>query len=288
MIDWGHEGQPGSVIAAIHALLSLIWAIMVWSIVGGAISRMAAIQLSLARKPGFGETFAYARARVLDFMIAPLCPLLAIAVAIVAAVPFGIMYWVPVVGPILAGLLFFIPLAIGVTITLLATGLIAGWPLFPAAIATGADDALDALSRGFSYLNQRLGLFTLMVLVTGVVGVVGLILTDLFAEVVIRVSEWAVSIIAPAAVTAEIFGLNTSPGLAARLHAAWLIGVRLLPHAWIYSFFWSAAALIYLTLRRDVDGTQWDEINPPAAMSANSGPTALPPARTQPVVTTEA
>ena len=38
--------------------------------------------------------------------------------------------------------------------------------------------------------------------------------------------------------------------------------MRLLAHGWIYSFFWTAAAYLYLWLRHDVDGTPPDEIEP--------------------------
>ena len=65
------------------------------------------------------------------------------------------------VGFAIAGVLLFIPLALGVLMTLLVAGLAAGWPLMVAALASGAETALDAWSRTFGYLNQRLGLFVL-------------------------------------------------------------------------------------------------------------------------------
>ena len=37
----------------------------------------------------------------------------------------------------------------------------------------------------------------------------------------------------------------------------WIKLVGWLVHGWIYSYFWSAASIIYLILRRDVDGTEW-------------------------------
>jgi len=50
--------------------------------------------------------------------------------------------------------------------------------------------------------------------------------------------------------------------MAAATHAFWLEAVRLVAHGWIYSFFWTAAALLYLWLRHDVDGTPWSELEP--------------------------
>jgi hypothetical protein len=41
--------------------------------------------------------------------------------------------------------------------------------------------------------------------------------------------------------------------------------VILFAKSWTYSFFWTAAALLYLWLRHDVDGTSWSECEPPTA-----------------------
>ena len=45
--------------------------------------------------------------------------------------------------------------------------------------------------------------------------------------------------------------------------------MNLVAHAWPYSYFWTAAALIYLWLRYDVDGTPWEEIDPPGDPTAS-------------------
>ena len=47
-----------------------------------------------------------------------------------------------------------------------------------------------------------------------------------------------------------------------RLAPSVLGAVGLLAHGWIYSFVWTAAALLYLWLRHAVDGTPWTEIEP--------------------------
>ena len=39
--------------------------------------------------------------------------------------------------------------------------------------------------------------------------------------------------------------------------------MSLVAHAWAYSFFWTAAAHIYLWLRHEVDGTPWEDLDPP-------------------------
>ena len=40
----------------------------------------------------------------------------------------------------------------------------------------------------------------------------------------------------------------------------WLGFVGLIVQSWAYSYFWSAEAVIYLMLRRDVDGTPWHDV----------------------------
>ena len=72
----------------------------------------------------------------------------------------GLLYWLPAgIGTVLGGVLLFIPLILGLVMAILLVGLLAGWPLMHASVAAEADDTLDALSRSFSYLNQRLGKF---------------------------------------------------------------------------------------------------------------------------------
>ena len=39
--------------------------------------------------------------------------------------------------------------------------------------------------------------------------------------------------------------------------------VPLVAHSWVYSYFWTAAAIVYLLLRQDVDGTPWHVIAAP-------------------------
>ena len=79
----------------------------------------------------------------------------------------------------LAGIGLSFPLAAGLVMTLLVAGLAAGWPLLQAATAGGAEDALDALSRVFGYLNQRLGSYAALVALAWLVGMLGLALVDL-------------------------------------------------------------------------------------------------------------
>jgi hypothetical protein len=249
-----------------HALLALIWLMIVWGICGGAIARIAVVQFAGPRVCGIVASLRFALRAAGSLIGAPLCPLMAVAVCALAGVAFGLLYRLPGVGPALAGFGLFLALAAGLVMVLLVAGLVAGWPLLHAAMAAGADDALDALSRTFSYLNQRLSLFCAGLALAWLAGIVGLVLVDLLAEGVIHLTYWSLSLSAPGTVTADLFaegGARAGP-VAAATHGFWLGIVRLLAAGWTFSFFWTAAAGLYLWLRHEVDGTPWTETGPGA------------------------
>ena len=98
---------------------------------------------------------------------------------------------------------------------------------------------------------------------------IGIVLMDLLAAGVLRLTEWGLGLTGPATEVAAIFGRSRGARFARFRRGApfWLGVVNLVAHAWAYSFFWTAAALIYLWLRHDVDGTPWEDIDPPGVPS---------------------
>ena len=128
--------------------------------VGGAIARIALLQVSRIRR-AWNAGCGSIRARfALPLIATPLFPLLAIGLCALICAGFGLLFWLPAgIGSVVGGMLLFIPLLLGLVMALLLFGLAAGWPLLHASVAAEAEDLLDALSRSFSYLNQRLGKF---------------------------------------------------------------------------------------------------------------------------------
>ncbi len=256
----------------LHALLGIAWLMAVWGLCGGAIARIAAIQDAQARQPGIDEAFRFAWRSARPLILVPSYPLVAVGLCSLTGMAFGLLYRLPA-GPAVTGALLFIPLAFGLMMTFLIAALIAGWPLFHAAVASGADDALDALSRTYSYLNQRLATFAFGLALAGVIGLAGLALVDLLADGIIHLTRWSLSLSGPRPLISALFlGNATDAGtVAVAAHRFWLGAVRLLAHAWIFSYFWTAAAILYLWLRCDVDGTPTTVIDPPGASMARDG-----------------
>ena len=117
------------------------------------------------------------------------------------------------------------------------------------------------MSRSFAYVHHRPGHYAAYVALAWAVGTVGLAFVDVFAGLVVRPDAVGLSFGAPRGLLAGLFGSHADVRRAAGRRLPRLLALvgRLLVHGWVYSYFWPSAAIIYLLLRRDVDGTPWHE-----------------------------
>ncbi len=233
-----------------------LWALVVWALAGGAIARIAVVRA--AGEPGIGLVSAvrFALRRSIALIAAPLTPLLVVAFFGVGCAAFGLLYRLPgTIGPIVATILGFLPMIAGLVMALILLGLALGWPLMIVTVAAEGEDAPDALSRSYSYVNQRLPRYLVHLAIAWAIGAVGLIVAILFSEAVLGLAGWGVGLGAP--------DDPNSLGRIEESRAVWIGLVDWLVHAWIYSYFWSSASILYLILRRDVDGTDWHDIYQP-------------------------
>jgi hypothetical protein len=250
-----------------HALLSALWGAIVWGLAGGAIARIALLDVSCARSLSLTGAVRFALRHAGPLIAAPLCPLLAVGAFGLFCALFGLLYQVPAVGAAAAGVLAFVPLLAGLAMTVVVVCLALGWPLMAPAVAAEGEDSFDALSRSFAYVNQRRGHYLAYVLLAWAVGCAGLVFVDVFAALVVRLAAWGMSFSAPRDVLLPLWG-GANAGRGAAAHRFWIGLVGLVAHGWIYAYFWSSSAVIYLVLRHDVDGTPLHELhgsNAPAA-----------------------
>jgi hypothetical protein len=258
----------------LHAVLAAVWGALVWGFFGGAIARISVVQVARGERVSIGEALGFAWQKWLPLVGTPLCPLLGVGFFTALCAGFGLVYWIPAsVGSIVAGVLAVFPLLAGLVMTIVLLSLAVGWPLMIATVAAEGEDGFDSLSRSFAYVNQRPGRYAAGTALAWGLGILGLVVVDLFANTTVHLTHWALSFGAPDDLLNALFqpGTGTAPveaagagaGLASRVHAFWLQGVALVAHGWIYSFFWTAATIVYLLLRQDVDGTPWHAILPP-------------------------
>ena len=233
--------------------LMALWAVAVWGIFGGAIARIATVQAASNRRIGLGSAIRFSLAKSASFIGAPLIPLMAVAIFAGSCALIGSLYRIPWgIGSTVGSLLWFVPLGLGLVMTLILAGLAVGWPLMIATVAAEGEDAPDALSRSYSYVNQRLARYAAHAVAAWAIGAIGLAVAILFSRAVVALAGWGVALGAPDP-------LPSTP-LADSVQLLWLKLVGLLVHGWVYSYFWSAVSIIYLILRRDVDGTDWHDV----------------------------
>lgn len=241
------------------ALCGLV-SVAVWAFFGAAICRIAAVQLAAEEQVGLGAALRYACRKWPAYFAAPLFP---VGGALLAAIPVLVLGWLMNVSLLFGGLLWPLALVAGLLMAVLLLGVLFGWPLMWATISTEGTDSFDALSRSYAYTFQRPLNYLFYAFVAGVIGWLGWIFVQNFAAGVIWMGYWAagwgcgsdnINLIMNGT---ELEGLG---GVGAVLIRFWAGCVKLLAVGFLFSYFWSAAAGIYLLLRRDVDATEMDEV----------------------------
>lgn len=278
-----------------YGVLFLLAKLVIWACFGGALSRVAALHAARDERISLADGLGFARKKFLCFFAAPLMPLGVIFIMAVMLFVSGLVGAIPAIGELLAGIFFFLALMAGFVIAFVAIGWAAGFALTYPTIAYEGSDAFDALSRSFSYIYQRPWRTAFYSVLSIVYGAICL----LFVKFFVRLALWAVHFFVGwsmnwgsayrAAETAgeagkipnKLDALWQGPALIGDTpfwggfgeeplgHVSWL--ARLLFYLWIFttvgfvgafvvSFFYSASALMYGLLRREVDATDLEDV----------------------------
>jgi hypothetical protein len=279
----------------LYFLLVIIWTVATWALFGGAITRLAAVEIARNEKIGLGESIRFFRARWRSYLFASFAPLMFLAFLAILLMLFGAVNWIPLVGELWSGLLWFIPLAIGLAMAVLLVGMV-GWPMIHATLSAEGSDSFDALSRSYSYVLQRPWSYIWYALVALAYGAVVVFFVGFMGSLMVYLGKWGVDSIlikgtsrdpsfmflyAPTSFDWKELLLQDSPVLndsrivsggavetPLRLYnypgpvlvGAWLYLFFLLVIGFGYSYFWSASTMIYFLMRRKVDDTEMDEV----------------------------
>ena len=84
----------------VYFCLVLIWSCATWALFGGAITRMAAVQLARKEKISLGEAIRFTTARYLSFLSAPLIPLVFVGIVAIFLLLFGLFHLIPLFGDV--------------------------------------------------------------------------------------------------------------------------------------------------------------------------------------------
>jgi hypothetical protein len=136
-----------------YFLLVLLWTVLTWALFGGAITRIAAVQVARQEKITLGEALRFTVRRWLSYLTAPLFPLAFVFFLLIFTIIFGIFHLVPAFGDFFDGLLWPVILIFGLLMAVALIGLV-GWPLMSATISSEGTDSWEAVSRAYSYVFQ--------------------------------------------------------------------------------------------------------------------------------------
>ena len=261
-----------------YFVLYAVWFLIVWAVFGGAVARIAAVHVARDEKISVRQALKFSVSKLLSFAFAPLIPLIIVLFVGLLLSAAGLLFYVPVIGPIIAGLFFILALVAGVVMALVLLGTIGGFNLMYPTIAVEGSDSFDAISRSFSYVFARPWR---MLFYTAVAVVYGA-LTYLF----VRFFVWLILAVTHSAVGFWLYGepgtyypqmwpkpafsdlpydinytdLAWSEDAAAGLISFWVYLVVSLLGAFAISFYFSANTIIYYLMRREVDATELDDV----------------------------
>lgn len=266
----------------VYFFLFLILFTATWAIFGGAIARIAAVHVARDEKLSLRAALRFSTGKFLSFLFAPIIPLLIVAALGVVITIGALVINLPFLGPIVAGLLFFLVLAIGFVMTLVLVGTIGGFNLMYPTIAVEGSDSFDAISRSFSYLYARpwrLAFYTLVALIYGAITYmflklfITLMLTLVHSFVgfgVFRNADngrplWDMLWPGPGEwgrLSYDIQTLTLGGGetAGAYLIALWVYLVIAILGAFAISFYFSSNTIIYYLMRNEVDATDMDDV----------------------------
>ncbi len=239
-----------------------IWAIFVWGLFGGAICRITSLYLARGELLGPLRAVRQTVSVWLDTIGSPLVVLLAAIAHSVPLLLLGALLRFDLFA-VFAAIFWGFVIAWGLMLAVILVGLLLGWPLMWACLATERSDAFDGVSRCYAYVYQRPLQFGLLVLLAAVLGLAGDVVVTFFSVVTVSLSEWALSWGIGTDRALQLFAsdIEASPApIATRLINNWKWAVQTVAISFPVASLWAMTVGIYLVLRRQVDATEMDEI----------------------------
>jgi hypothetical protein len=256
----------------------LLWALCVWSVFAGAMTRIAAVEQATETPMALSGALRFSLENFLSYMTAALLPVVGIGVFWLLCTIGGWIGRIPFIGQPVLGLLWGLELVFGFLMALILIAAVAGWPLMYATIGAEASDGFDAFSRSYSYVFTRPWHYLWFGLVSLTYGAFVTTFISLVASLVVYLSAAGVAsglggprtaamlLGSPDSVGGPAFVGGASAahvGVGTLVAGAWLQVVGLLVAGFAGSFFWTSTTVIYLLLRHVDDATDFREVFPP-------------------------
>ena len=291
MLFQGDLSWAGSAVAWTR----LLWLLLVWGLFGGAITRIAAVQFARDQNIGLVPALKFAVSRYLSFVSAPLVAVGFLGMMWLMCVAAGYFGRVPYVGDVVLGLLWIVPLLLGLVMALILLGGVPGLPLMYSTISTEDSDAFDGFSRSYSYVYSRPWHYLWYAVVAMIYGSVVIFFVITMASLVSYLAFWSVSagggfkeiVYNPENLPTFLTWLNQfgSDSVGELLAMLWMQFWAVLVHGFVYSYFWTSVTIMYFLLRQSEDAVELDVVSlPEDSLSQSELPLVGVAASDQPVV----
>lgn len=277
-------GVPGWLLATHPGFLAgyLLYAFLLTVLLGGAVSRLAALHAALGEPGSANDAMAFTLSRFVWLILAPVIPAATVGVVALLLALAGLVLFNAPGLDVVGGAIFGLLLVGGLVMAVLLVGLAAAGNLLMPAIAVEGTDAFDAISRSFNYVLGRPWRYVFYAAAALVYGAV----TYLFLGLVIYLTLWLTQVtldwwtfaevgqtgmerfdaVFPSPRLGELLApaawsqLDGSGKIAASFVSVWVkLLIGLLP-AYAFSFYFCAHTWIYLLLRESVDGTELNHV----------------------------
>jgi hypothetical protein len=178
----------------IYLFLVILWSLAVWALFGGAITRIASVQVARANeRVGMVEALRFVWARYKSYFCAPLFPLIFLAVIIFVLVIFGLIEaYFGFVGDLIGPFLWPLVFLAGLIMAVVLVGLV-GYPLMYTTISAEGSDSFDAISRSYSYVYQAPWQYLWYSLLAVVYGAVLVFFVGFMGSLLVYLSKWGVT-----------------------------------------------------------------------------------------------
>jgi hypothetical protein len=259
----------------VHFILSSLMYVLlfyVWTGSAGVVSRLAALEYARDDLPTLAEAREMVRSKRKAYFMAPMMPFLFILFLCALNFIGGLIasLWIP--GRILLIFPGF-PLLVASTVVivfLLVLGVLSFGMMMPA-VSVGGKDGFESWSTAYSYVLWGLRRFIGYAFVAGVIGLVAAFvacrLTDLLIYLIIKTVNfgylnsvrWIAYDVTRAGVAVMPAGQGAT-ALPSNILVLLFLGLRALPVAYVFSYFFTANTIIFLLMRKDQDNVDVDEI----------------------------
>lgn len=265
----------------------IIGLLIIWSIIGGAITRIASLDYAREDSIRLIDALKFSRKKFWSYFWSPLVPVIGVFFFALCNVIGGLVGRVPVLGDILVAVGFPLALLSGLLMVLIGViGALGLCFMYPTISAEGSD-AFDAMSRAYSYVISRPKQYILYCTTYTLFGVACLIIVAFTAWLMVRLSLCTVGIgmgekfaavqsfilqkcnIACLGFCSERFSTAQTTAVSidhwslkflAGMLILYILLIKVGVWTFVASYIFSAKTIVYFLLRRDVDNTDITDV----------------------------